>query len=82
MSGGDDSLLLRLQVCFALILCFICFHDPRGRPLEAWQGGPNCGDSQAMTQSPGLGPVVEKRGDPESFLGGQGHASGGVASLG
>lgn len=69
MSGRDDSLLLRLQVCFALILCFIRFYDPRGRTLEAWHGGPNRGESQAKTHSPGLGPVADRRGILSLFLG-------------
>lgn len=71
----EMTLLPRLQVCFALILCFICFHNPRGRTLEAWHGGPN---RETHRPSPGLGPVADRRRGSESFLGDQGRASEGV----
>lgn len=75
----EMTLLPRLQVCFALILYFICFHNPRGRTREAWQGGTN---RETHRPSPGLGPEADRRRGSESFLGGQGRASEGVASLG
>lgn len=68
----EMTLLPGLQVCFALILYSICFHNPRGRTLEAWQGGTNC---EIHRPSPGLGPVTDRKRDSESFLGDQGHAS-------
>lgn len=71
----EMTLLPRLQVCFALILYFICFHYPRGRTLEAWQGGTN---RETHRPSPGLGPVAHRRRGSESFLGGQGCASEGI----
>lgn len=77
MLGGDGSLFPRLQVCFALILCFIS--QKGGLSWRPDEMGPTAErDSSAQIHSPGPGPVTDRRGDSESLLGGRGRASGGV----